>query len=85
MYYYIMKNILVIGCSFSHRIECDNGPTDNSWVDWLREEYKNKLIEELENHDCDIKAYNPEGWVIYSNKDKKFGNIKLVPRHSWTP
>lgn len=46
---------------------------------------KNILIEELENHDCDIKAHNPEGWVVYSNDKKQFGHIKLVPRHAWTP
>lgn len=46
---------------------------------------KNTIIEELENHDCDVKAYNPEGWVIYADDKKQFGNIKLVPRHKWTP
>lgn len=46
---------------------------------------KNEIITELENHDCDVKAYNPEGWVRYSDDNKQFGNIKLVPRHKWTP
>ena len=46
---------------------------------------KNALIDRLEQHDCDIKAYNPEGWVRYADDNKKFGNIKLVPRHKWTP
>jgi hypothetical protein len=46
---------------------------------------KNQIIEELENHDCDVKAYNPEGWVRYADDNKQFGNIKLVPRHKWTP
>lgn len=46
---------------------------------------KNEIITELENHDCDVKAYNPEGWVRYSDENKQFGNIKLVPRHKWTP
>jgi hypothetical protein len=46
---------------------------------------KNQIIEELENHDCDVKAYNPEGWVRYSDDNKQFGHIKLVPRHKWTP
>ena len=46
---------------------------------------KNALIDRLEQHDCDIKAYNPEGWVRYADNNKKFGNIKLVPRHKWTP
>jgi len=46
---------------------------------------KNKIITELAPHDHDIKAYNPEGWVIYANNTKQLGNIKLVPRHQWTP
>lgn len=46
---------------------------------------KNTIIDYLENHDCDVKASNPEGWVKYADENKKFGNIKLVPRHTWTP
>lgn len=46
---------------------------------------KNRIISELEQHDCDVKAYNPEGWVKYADDSKQFGHIKLVPRHKWKP
>lgn len=44
---------------------------------------KNRILIQLENGPDDIRVINGEGWVKYSNK--KFGNIKLVPRHTWSP
>jgi len=46
---------------------------------------KNNIIEQLEQNKREVIAYNPEGWVRYADDTKKFGNIKLVPRHRWTP
>lgn len=46
---------------------------------------KNRIIDQLEQNDCEVKAYNPEGWVRYADDTKKFGNIKLVPRDKWIP
>lgn len=46
---------------------------------------KNHIINQLEDHDCEVKAYNPEGWVRYADETKQFGNIKLVPRDKWIP
>jgi hypothetical protein len=37
------KKILVVGCSFSHYTENYNGEKDNSWVDWISEEFFNNL------------------------------------------
>ena len=46
---------------------------------------KNKIIEQLEQNEREVAAHNPEGWVRYADNTKQFGNIKLVPRHIWTP
>lgn len=32
------KNILIVGCSFSHHTENDLGVKENSWPDWMHEE-----------------------------------------------
>ena len=37
------KNILIVGCSFSHATADVDGNWENSWADWLREKYKDKL------------------------------------------
>ena len=37
------KNILIVGCSFSHHITDGNGAKQNSWVDWLNEEFSDSL------------------------------------------
>lgn len=37
------KNILIIGCSFSHHITDGDGVKQNSWVDWLNEEFSDSL------------------------------------------
>lgn len=36
------KNILIVGCSFSYMTAGENG-WENSWSDWLREKYGDKL------------------------------------------
>jgi hypothetical protein len=46
---------------------------------------KNTIIDQLETTIGDIKVTNPEGWVRYADTTKQFGNIKLVPRHTWQP
>lgn len=46
---------------------------------------KNTIINQMETTINDIKVTNPEGWVRYADTTKKFGNIKLVPRHTWQP
>jgi hypothetical protein len=45
---------------------------------------KNSIIDQLEKNSGDIKTSNSEGWVRYAD-DKKFGNVKFVPRHRWLP
>ena len=37
------KNILIVGCSFSHHITDGNGAKQNSWADWLNEEFSDSL------------------------------------------
>jgi len=37
------KNILIVGCSFSHHITDGDGVKQNSWVDWLKEEFSDSL------------------------------------------
>jgi hypothetical protein len=37
------KNILIVGCSFSHHITDADGVKQNSWVDWLNEEFLDSL------------------------------------------
>lgn len=46
---------------------------------------KNTIIDQLETTIGDITVSNPEGWVRYADTTKQFGNIKLVPRHTWQP
>lgn len=46
---------------------------------------KNTIIDQLETKIGDITVTNPEGWVRYADTTKQFGNIKLVPRHTWQP
>jgi hypothetical protein len=42
------------------------------------------LIDQVENQRGEIWATNGEGYVRYGT-DKKFGNVKMVPRKRWTP
>jgi hypothetical protein len=37
------KNILIVGCSFSHHITDGDGVKQNSWADWLNEEFSDSL------------------------------------------
>ena len=37
------KNILVVGCSFSHNVEDEYGKKHNSWADYINEELSDKL------------------------------------------
>ena len=37
------KNILVVGCSFSHHTINEYGKKDNGWPDWIKEELSDKL------------------------------------------
>jgi hypothetical protein len=46
---------------------------------------KNSIIDQLDSEPGEIIASNSEGWVRYADKGKQFGNVKLVPRHRWTP
>ena len=47
---------------------------------------KNIIIEQIERGPfAEIWDTNGEGWVRYADATKKFGHIKLVPRHRWTP
>ena len=47
---------------------------------------KNDVIDQLESmHSADIWDSNGEGRVRYADSTKKFGHVKLVPRHRWTP
>ena len=46
---------------------------------------KNSIIDQIDNGPTDIKTSNSEGWVRYAGIDKKFGNVKFVPRHRWLP
>jgi|TARA_R100000081_G_scaffold89563_1_gene62672 hypothetical protein len=45
---------------------------------------KDEVIDQLEGEQGDIWDTNGEGRVRYAG-DKKFGNVKLVPRKRWTP
>lgn len=45
---------------------------------------KDQIIDQVEQGRGEIWATNGEGFVRYG-KDKKFGNVKLVPRKRWTP
>jgi hypothetical protein len=37
------KNILIVGCSFSHHITDEDGVKQNGWADWLNEEFSDSL------------------------------------------
>ena len=49
------------------------------------QEAKDNVIDQVEGPQGDIWDTNGEGRVRYAGADKKFGNIKLVPRKRWTP
>lgn len=46
---------------------------------------KDSVIDQIKGKHGDIWDTNGEGHVRYSDPDKQFGNIKLVPRKEWTP
>ena len=47
---------------------------------------KDTVIDQLESGPkADIWATNGEGYVIYAGPNKRFGNVKLVPRKRWKP
>ena len=47
---------------------------------------KNDIIRQLEGSEGkEIWDTNGEGHVRYADSGKKHGNVKLVPRHTWTP
>jgi hypothetical protein len=46
---------------------------------------KDEIIDQIDGEQGDIWDTNGEGRVRYADKNKKFGNVKLVPRHSWVP
>jgi hypothetical protein len=46
---------------------------------------KDQIIDQVEQGRGEIWATNGEGHVRYGSKQKKFGNVKLVPRRRWTP
>jgi len=46
---------------------------------------KDKVIEQVENAKGEVWDSHGEGRVRYATGDKKFGNVKLVPRKRWTP
>lgn len=46
---------------------------------------KDEVIDQIEGEQGDIWDTNGEGRVRYADPNKKFGNVKLVPRKRWTP
>jgi hypothetical protein len=46
---------------------------------------KDSIIDQVEGPQGDIWDTNGEGRVRYADPNKKFGNVKLVPRKRWTP
>jgi len=46
---------------------------------------KDNVIDQIEGEQGDIWDTHGEGRVRYANPNKKFGNVKLVPRKRWTP
>lgn len=46
---------------------------------------KDLVIDQVEGEQGDIWDTNGEGRVRYGSNNKKFGNVKLVPRKRWTP
>jgi hypothetical protein len=49
------------------------------------QDMKDQIIDQIEGEQGDIWDTEGEGRVRYADKDKKFGNVKLVPRKRWTP
>jgi hypothetical protein len=49
------------------------------------QDMKDKIIDQVEGEQGDIWDTHGEGRVRYADQDKKFGNVKLVPRKRWTP
>jgi hypothetical protein len=46
---------------------------------------KDDVIDQIEGEQGDIWDTHGEGRVRYADGNKKFGNVKLVPRKRWTP
>lgn len=46
---------------------------------------KDHIIDQLDENPGEILATDSEGWVRYAGDNKQHGNVKLVPRHRWTP
>lgn len=46
---------------------------------------KDNIIDQIEGEQGDIWDTHGEGRVRYATGNKKFGNVKLVPRKRWTP
>jgi hypothetical protein len=46
---------------------------------------KDSVIDQIEGEQGDIWDTHGEGRVRYADANKKFGNVKLVPRKRWTP
>lgn len=46
---------------------------------------KNSIIDQLDTNTSEFRIINSEGWVRYATDNKLYGNVKLVPRHRWTP
>jgi len=49
------------------------------------QDMKDNIIDQLEGEQGDIWDTQGEGRVRYADTNKKFGNVKLVPRKRWTP
>lgn len=49
------------------------------------QDVKDNIIDQVEGPQGDIWDTNGEGRVRYADTNKKFGNVKLVPRKRWTP
>jgi hypothetical protein len=49
------------------------------------QDMKDDIIDQIEGEQGDIWDTEGEGRVRYAGSDKRFGNVKLVPRKRWTP
>jgi len=49
------------------------------------QDMKDDIIDQIEGEQGDIWDTQGEGRVRYAGNDKRFGNVKLVPRKRWTP
>jgi hypothetical protein len=49
------------------------------------QDMKDQIIDQVEGEQGDIWDTHGEGRVRYAGPEKKFGNVKLVPRKRWTP